>query len=563
VDLIPKNLAQERYIDALEDPNINIVFACGYAGSGKAQPLTSQIKVPGGWISMGDVQLGTIVTTPDGKTANVIGVFPQGAKDVYEITFSDGRKTEACGEHLWETFYNGRVKKIMSTAEMIEFQKTHSRPLRIRLAEHEEMDDVELPIDPYLLGAIIGDGSFSQHGNITFSTSDQEVLENIQLACVADGEFYKIPKSSYDYKYRSHRRTNIHQRANRKGIFGTRLAQYLHDSSMFGLKSDSKYIPEPYLHSSKSQKINLLKGLIDTDGYASGGNSIIYTTVSRRLADNIAYLVRSIGGTAKITEHVSTFCYNGEKRKGKVTYNITINYRNKQELVSISRKKERLSNADQYASTGKISISSIRLIGKKPCQCIMIDSPEHLYVTDDFIVTHNTYLATLYAIQCLKEGTCDKIVITRPNVAVDDRDIGALPGDILKKMAPWTRPVLDVLEEYFSVKEITAMIEENIIELCPLAYIRGRTFKNSIILLDEAQNTTKSSMLSALTRIGEGSKMVVTGDTRQSDRGHDNGLTDFLGRFEKSKHIAVCHFDKKSVERHPIIGEILHLYGEE
>lgn len=174
-----------------------------------------------------------------------------------------------------------------------------------------------------------------------------------------------------------------------------------------------------------------------------------------------------------------------------------------------------------------------------------------------------TYLATLYAIQCLKTGVCEKIVITRPNVAVDDRDIGALPGDILKKMAPWTRPVLDVLEEYFTVKEIAAMIEDNIIELVPLAYIRGRTFKNSIVILDEAQNTTKSSMLSALTRIGEGSKLIITGDTRQSDRGKANGLTDFLDRFISSKRIAVCYFDKNSVERHPVIGEILNLYGEE
>ena len=226
--------------------------------------------------------------------------------------------------------------------------------------------------------------------------------------------------------------------------------------------------------------------------------------------------------------------------------------------------KENIVDINSYRKATK---KRVDLIPKNLAQEKYIDALEDPNINIVFACGYagsgKTYLATLYAIQCLKEGTCDKIVITRPNVAVDDRDIGALPGDILKKMAPWTRPVLDVLEEYFSVKEITAMIEENIIELCPLAYIRGRTFKNSIILLDEAQNTTKSSMLSALTRIGEGSKMVVTGDTRQSDRGHENGLTDFLGRFEKSKHIAVCHFDKKSVERHPIIGEILHMYGEE
>lgn len=174
-----------------------------------------------------------------------------------------------------------------------------------------------------------------------------------------------------------------------------------------------------------------------------------------------------------------------------------------------------------------------------------------------------TYLATLYAIQCLKQGTIAKVVITRPNVAVDDKDIGFLPGDILKKMSPWTKPILDVFEEYYSTKEIAQLIEENVIELVPMAYLRGRTFKNSIILLDEAQNTTASSMLSALTRIGENSKMIVTGDTKQSDRGKINGLSDFLGRFTENDHIAVCYFDKKSIERHQIITDILKLYGEE
>jgi phosphate starvation-inducible PhoH-like protein len=130
-------------------------------------------------------------------------------------------------------------------------------------------------------------------------------------------------------------------------------------------------------------------------------------------------------------------------------------------------------------------------------------------------------------------------------------------------MAPWTKPVLDVFEEYFSVKDIQAMIEENIIELVPLAYIRGRTFKNAVVILDEAQNTTRNSMLSALTRIGENSKIVVTGDTKQSDRGLSNGLTDFLDRFQSSNHIAVVKFGQKDVERHPVIGEILRIYGEE
>lgn len=178
--------------------------------------------------------------------------------------------------------------------------------------------------------------------------------------------------------------------------------------------------------------------------------------------------------------------------------------------------------------------------------------------------TGKTLLATLHAIKCFKAGLVEKIVITRPNIAVDDKDIGFLPGDIIKKMSPWMMPVLDVFAEYFTQAEITAMLEENIIEMVPIAYIRGRTFKNAFIIFDEAQNSTASSMLSVLTRIGEGSKIVVTGDLKQGDRGNVNGLRDFIDRFENNPRssMALIKFETKDVERHQVIKDLLGLYPE-
>lgn len=219
---------------------------------------------------------------------------------------------------------------------------------------------------------------------------------------------------------------------------------------------------------------------------------------------------------------------------------------------------------DQYQKQVKRKVSLLPKNLAQERYIVALENPDmNIVFAVGYAGSGKTYLATLYAIQQLKAGHCDKIVVTRPNIAVDDKDIGFLPGDIMKKMAPWTKPVLDVFEEYYSIKEIAHMIEENVIELVPMAYLRGRTFKNAIILLDEAQNTTRNSMLSALTRIGENSKMVITGDIKQSDRGQNNGLTDFLARFSESKNIAVCRFDKDSIERHPIITEILRMYGEE
>lgn len=175
-----------------------------------------------------------------------------------------------------------------------------------------------------------------------------------------------------------------------------------------------------------------------------------------------------------------------------------------------------------------------------------------------------TLLATMAAVKALKEGVIERIVITRPNVAVDDNDIGYLPGDILKKMMPWMMPIIDVFSEYYTQKEITTMLEENTIEIVPVAYIRGRTFKNCYILFDEAQNSTPTSMLSVLTRIGENSKLIVTGDVRQGDRGLNNGLSDVIRRMASHDpvHIDLVEFDDRDVERHPVIKEVLKMYKD-
>lgn len=178
--------------------------------------------------------------------------------------------------------------------------------------------------------------------------------------------------------------------------------------------------------------------------------------------------------------------------------------------------------------------------------------------------TGKTLLSVQVAIKKFKEGSVDKIVITRPAVSVDE-DLGALPGTLEEKMAPWTRPVIDVLKEYFYSREIEGMIAEGIIEIAPLSYMRGRTFKNAFIVADECQLTTPNQMKMLLTRIGQGSQMAITGDLAQADRGSDNGLMDFLNKINKhpSGMISIIRFDTNDVERHPAVKEVLKIYGDE
>lgn len=196
----------------------------------------------------------------------------------------------------------------------------------------------------------------------------------------------------------------------------------------------------------------------------------------------------------------------------------------------------------------------------------------HLQDTNKSIVfatgpagTGKTMLAVLAGVKLLKEGEITKIIITRPAVGVEGEKHGFLPGDLNQKMEPWTRPIFDVLHEHYSPKETARMLEEQILEISPLAFMRGRTFKQAWIIADEMQNATPSQMKMLLTRLGEGSRMVVTGDVMQADRKEgDNGLLDFdrLLKDNPSDLIGWTAFDHKDIERHPAVREVLRIYGD-
>ena len=180
--------------------------------------------------------------------------------------------------------------------------------------------------------------------------------------------------------------------------------------------------------------------------------------------------------------------------------------------------------------------------------------------------TGKTMLAVLAAIKEYKDGTVDRIVVTRPAVGVDDEKHGFLPGDLNSKMEPWTRPIFDVIQEYYSPNEVKKMLEEGVIEISPLAFMRGRTFKKAYIIADEMQNATPNQMKMLLTRIGDDSRMVVTGDIQQTDRREaQNGLIDFGRLFEQfanSQFIRMVNFTHGDIERHPAVSEVLSIYGD-
>jgi phosphate starvation-inducible PhoH-like protein len=243
----------------------------------------------------------------------------------------------------------------------------------------------------------------------------------------------------------------------------------------------------------------------------------------------------------------------------------------------MKRKRAAVLNANHYQEASNV----IKLVDKQPQKrpriylypknlsqenyLLKLNDPQKMIVfATGPAGTGKTMLAVQWAIDQLKYGDATKIIVTRPAVSVDEEH-GFLPGDLNEKMAPWTRPIFDVIAENYNAKEIEHMVLEGIIETSPLAYMRGRTFKNAVVIADEMQNTTPSQMKMLLTRLGQGSKMVVTGDLQQADRPSNNGLLEFLklyNNFEDHRYVDICHFTVGDVERHEAVKEILAIYGD-
>ena len=224
-------------------------------------------------------------------------------------------------------------------------------------------------------------------------------------------------------------------------------------------------------------------------------------------------------------------------------------------------------NTIDFHQATKIQAKNIDLLpktrGQEQLVLALLDECTSIVIVSGPAGTGKTYLAMQAAIRALRLGRIDRIILTRPAVGVEDERHGFLPGDLVSKMEPWTRPLLDVMREYYHPKEIAKMVEDQIIEIAPLAFMRGRTFKRAWIVADEMQNATPAQIKMLLTRIGQGSRIVVTGDIEQSDRRtRDNGLIDLCERLahrEVTGMTTVC-LGPKDTQRHAMIGPILDLY---
>ena len=240
----------------------------------------------------------------------------------------------------------------------------------------------------------------------------------------------------------------------------------------------------------------------------------------------------------------------------------------KQTNQTFYMKESKTIDFSQAQRTTRVNKKPVQLIPKSLNQenyiIALLDENTDIVVVSGPAGTGKTYLAILAAVKALRAGECKRIVLTRPAVAVEDEDHGFLPGDLNEKLAPWVRPMVDILHEYYTVKELAEMIAEQVIEFSPLGFMRGRTFKDSIIILDEGQNAKPGQLKMLMTRIGQNSKIILTGDMDQTDQKKaDNGLLDLINRLSNrpTQGITTCAFEVKDVQRHHIIEQVLKLYS--
>ena len=448
---------------------------------GRAQPVDTPVLTPDGWRLIGELAVGDLVVGSDGTPTPVLGVYPQGRKEVFRVSAQDGASTLACGEHLWfvttkDDRRHGKAGQVLETQEMIgNLRQSRTHRYELPLVGPVQMPEVDVPLDPYALGLLLGDGCLTLKTTPSFTTADPELAMALELA-LPDVELKR--KSEVDYVLR-------HVHGHRGGVITANpVTVAVRALGLAGRTSSTKFVPFEYLHNSAEVRLAVLQGLLDSDGgpvrQLGRPCRIQYGTSSTRLRDDVITLVRSLGGVA----YVRTRPAEGRKpglARGRAVHHRCDSYVLDIRLPAATPPFRLARKARAYEETGggrpARYVHSIEPVGEADCVCISVGAEDSLYVTEDFLVTHNT-------------------------------------------------------------------------------------LNDAFIILDEAQNTSMEQMKMFLTRLGFGSRMVVTGDVTQVDLpgGTTSGLRQAESILGDVDDLAFCHLTAHDVVRHKLVGRIVAAY---
>lgn len=365
-------------------------------GLGKGLLPSARVLTPTGWKTMADLAVGDSIIGADGKPHNITGVFHRGVQPTYKVRFCDGTSIICDDDHLWAVkdpndLKRGHQWRVLSTRELRQTELKYgtsgqSRKWRIPLVEPIEFANVELPLHPYVLGVLLGDGCLGHTPN--FSKPDVEIADEV-AKLLPDGI---IIHRRADYQDRCESWSFVNEIPNPH--VPNKLVEILKSLGLQGKKSADKFIPQKYLFGNVSQREALLQGLMDTDGYC-GDPTPEFSSASRQLAEQVVFLVQSLGGVATIScKEEPTYTHNGEKRIGQPSWRVVISLPPSINPFKLKRK------ADKYRPTSRGLgrwIDSIEYAGEEKTICIKVDAPDELFVTEHCIVTHNTVMQLEWA----------------------------------------------------------------------------------------------------------------------------------------------------------------------
>lgn len=350
----------------------------GEVGSGKAQPLDSLVLTPEGFRRMGDICVGDRVVLPSGAISSVDGVFPQGERDVWRLVLSDDTSVECDDEHLWIVGTSGardrgQAPKVMTTRAIRAdtFEADGSPKWSIPVATPADLfDGTAAPLDPYLFGLLLGGGSFLH--DLRFSTADEDVLAAVRSALGPDCAVVPVPGSRRDH--------DIGPAGPRGGARRNPVISVLRQLGLWGRASHDRFLPLAFKNTSVKDRLAVLQGLMDTDGTVDAqGAGVSFRSASRALADDVAWLVRSLGGLARVLPE-------------KAAFDVSIALPDEYAPFRLARKARRVRPRPERDSFRR-GIRAVEYVGRKAVQCISVADASRAYVTDHFTVTHNTMVA--------------------------------------------------------------------------------------------------------------------------------------------------------------------------
>jgi len=377
-------------------------------GLGKGQPMNAGVLTPTGWRRMGNLEIGDSVIASNGQSYPVTGIYPRGEQLTYTIRFSDNTSLTVDADHLWFVkSFNDKARgspwRVIATKDLVKTPLKYgihgqSRTWHIPLVEPVQFELIQddFVIDPYLMGLLLGDGTISG-GGIQISTPDEEIVESVQRLIPETYTIKKVKGSDYDYSITKGRG------------YKNELLNELRRLKLYGAHSYEKFIPRCYLFASVKDRLSILQGLMDTDGYA--GESPEYSSSSLCLAQGVVFLVQSLGGTARIgVKENPTYTYKGQKLTGRTSYRVTMTLPAGIKLFRLARKAN-----NYHAATRGLGrwIDSIDENNRQPTQCISVASPDESYVTEHFIVTHNTPMQLTWA-QNIVQYTNKPVLVLAP-----------------------------------------------------------------------------------------------------------------------------------------------------